>query len=127
MAKISGKIFSDRKVPKTGPHPLSMFDLTLWVFVCHQMLELFVFPSETLLCLALSVTSYVLFVSVWRLYLSPLRHIPGPPLGIITYWYEFWYDVWPGIGQVSLFYVYNEFPVFGGICLIKTLDLLVHQ
>lgn len=109
MANILGWLFSDRKVPKTGPSPLSMFDFALWVFVCHQMLQTFLFALNTYLCFAISVTSYVLFVSVWRLYISPLRHIPGPPFAIVTYWYEFWYDVFPGIGEVrTLLYSKNH-------------------
>ena len=30
---------------------------------------------------------------VYRLFLSPIAKIPGPPLAALTSWYEFYYDV----------------------------------
>lgn len=94
-------IFADRKHPKTGPHPLSLLDFAIWVFAGYQVLSWFFLDQKWLLCLILASLAYMGAVSFYRLYLSPLRKIPGPPLGIITYWYELFYDVWPGIGQVG--------------------------
>jgi len=37
--------------------------------------------------------SYVLYAVISRVFLSPLRHIPGPKLAALTSWYEFYYDV----------------------------------
>ena len=44
------------------------------------------------LCIAL----YVFWGAVWRLYLSPVAHIPGPRLAALTFWSEFYYDVYLG-------------------------------
>lgn len=94
-------IFADRKHPKTGPHPSSLLDFAIWVFAGYQVLT-WCFPDQRrLLSFILAVLAYMGAVSFYRLYLSPLRKIPGPPLGIITYWYELLYDVWPGIGQYT--------------------------
>ena len=37
--------------------------------------------------------SYVLYAVISRVFLNPLRHIPGPKLAALTSWYEFYYDV----------------------------------
>ena len=29
----------------------------------------------------------------YRLFLSPIAHIPGPKLAAVTFWYEFFYEV----------------------------------
>ena len=36
---------------------------------------------------------YSVYGAVWRLYLSPIAHIPGPRLAALTLWVEFYYDV----------------------------------
>ncbi|KAF2728808.1 putative P450 monooxygenase [Polyplosphaeria fusca] len=36
---------------------------------------------------------YLLGTAICRLYLSPVSHIPGPRLAVLTFWYEFYYDV----------------------------------
>lgn len=40
------------------------------------------------LCLA-----YVVYIVIWRTYLSPIAHFPGPKLARVTYLYEFYYDI----------------------------------
>lgn len=36
---------------------------------------------------------YTIYGALWRLYLSPVAHISGPPFAILTFWNEFYYDV----------------------------------
>lgn len=36
---------------------------------------------------------YWITLSVKRLYLSPIAHIPGPKLAALTQYYEFYYDI----------------------------------
>lgn len=35
----------------------------------------------------------IIYVVLWRLFFSPISHIPGPRLAALTSWYEFYYDV----------------------------------
>lgn len=36
---------------------------------------------------------HTISLSIYRVYLSPVAHIPGPKLAAATFWYEFYYDV----------------------------------
>ncbi|KIA75656.1 hypothetical protein HK57_00589 [Aspergillus ustus] len=49
-------------------------------------------PSLALLALGASIL-YTLILTIYRLYLSPVSHIPGPKLAAATWWYQFYYDV----------------------------------
>ena len=37
---------------------------------------------------------YAVGLVVYRLYFHPLSHIPGPPIAIATYLYEWYYDLY---------------------------------
>lgn len=52
-------------------------------------------------CMGVSIVFYVSAVAFHRLWISHLSKFPGPRLAAITFWYEFYYDVWPGTGLVS--------------------------
>ncbi len=52
----------------------------------------------------LGILSYVLYtvaLAVYRLYLHPLGHVPGPWLAATSGWYEFYYDVIIGSAYFS--------------------------
>ena len=36
--------------------------------------------------------AYTIYTVITRIFLSPLRHIPGPKLAALTSWYEFYFD-----------------------------------
>ena len=43
--------------------------------------------------LTFGLAIYTLYGAIWRLYLSPVAHIPGPRFAALTFWNEFYYDV----------------------------------
>ena len=45
------------------------------------------------LAVILSLVAYTLYGALWRLYFSPIAHIPGPRFAALTFWNEFYYDV----------------------------------
>jgi hypothetical protein len=47
------------------------------------------------------VAIYLLGLAIYRLYLTPSAKFPGPRLAVLSYWYEFYYDVWPHEGQYT--------------------------
>ena len=48
------------------------------------------------LALVAGLAAYTLYGAIWRLFLSPIAHIPGPRFAALTFWNEFYYDVYLG-------------------------------
>ena len=49
--------------------------------------------QSTFLLVLLLICLYYVSVAFYRLYLSPLANFPGPKLAALTYWVEFYHDV----------------------------------
>lgn len=52
--------------------------------------------SLTVIAILAATFLYTLYGAVWRLYLSPIAKFPGPWFAALTFWNEFYYDVWLG-------------------------------
>ncbi|KAF2141599.1 uncharacterized protein K452DRAFT_318586 [Aplosporella prunicola CBS 121167] len=50
-------------------------------------------PSLTVTSVSVLLVLYLCYLTVYRLFLSPIARFPGPKLAAWTYWYEYWYDV----------------------------------
>ncbi|KAI4158176.1 MAG: hypothetical protein LQ342_007688 [Letrouitia transgressa] len=64
------------------------------------MAYLFVDKFQIALVLSGFLVSWVVVVIIYRLYLHPAAKFAGPRVAALTYFYEFYYDVWQG-GQYT--------------------------
>ncbi|KAI0905938.1 cytochrome P450 [Ustulina deusta] len=69
----------------------------------------------------LALLAYALYTAIWRAYLSPLAHIPGPRLAALTRLYEMYYDAWLG-GQYT-FKIMELHKEYGPIIRISPWEL----
>lgn len=51
--------------------------------------------TNILLYLVLPYLVYWVVLFIYRITLHPLAKFPGPKLAGATFWYEFYYDIWP--------------------------------
>ncbi|KAI0838317.1 cytochrome P450 [Hypoxylon sp. FL0890] len=68
-----------------------------------------------------SLVGFALYTAVWRVWLGPLAHIPGPRLAALTHLYEAYYDVWLG-GQYT-FKIMELHKKYGPIVRISPREL----
>lgn len=51
-------------------------------------------PLSIISAVGIITVLYLVGLSIYRLYLSPLSKFPGPKLAALTKWYEFYYEVY---------------------------------
>jgi cytochrome P450 len=85
-------------------------------------------PSTTALILGAIIfwCLYWLTVFIYRVYLSPLSHIPGPKLAAATFWYEFYYEIYPNQFQY-LWKIQALNNQYGPIVRINPLHVHIHD
>lgn len=49
---------------------------------------------------SMALILYIIYGAIYRLFLTPIAHIPGPWFAKLTFWNEFYYDVFLG-GQYT--------------------------
>lgn len=81
------------------------------------MFSTYILPS------ILAIIVYFVGLGVYRLYFSPISHIPGPKLAALTLWYEFYYDVIVG-GQYT-FHIAKLHDKYGPIIRINPYEVHV--
>ena len=59
----------------------------------HHLFDLSASLVNGLKFITFGLAIYTLYGAIWRLYLSPVAHIPGPRFAALTFWNEFYYDV----------------------------------
>jgi len=61
--------------------------------------------------------AWLIILTVYRLYFSPIAHFPGPKLAALTQWYEIYYDIYLN-GQFTL-HVKDLHDIYGKTwCLV---------
>ncbi|CAH0020670.1 unnamed protein product [Clonostachys rhizophaga] len=70
-----------------------------------------------------ATTIYLTYCAIWRLYLSPIAHIPGPKLAALTHLYEMYYNNW--LGGKYIWKIQELHDQYGPIIRISPSDLHV--
>jgi cytochrome P450 len=69
---------------------------------------------------------YWLAVGIYRVYFHPLAGIPGPKLAAFTFWYEFYYEIYPNKFQY-LWKIKQLHGQYGPIIRINPIQVHVHD
>ncbi|KAI1110471.1 cytochrome P450 [Nemania sp. NC0429] len=70
-----------------------------------------------------AAVAYVVYCAIWRLYLSPISHFPGPRLAALTHLYEMYYNNW--LGGKYIYKIGELHQQYGPIVRISPCDLHV--
>ncbi|KAL5360631.1 cytochrome P450 [Aspergillus floccosus] len=68
-----------------------------------------------------ALIAYTIYGAIWRLYLSPIAHFPGPRLAALTHLYEIYYNNW--LGGKYLWKIQEMHDKYGPIVRISPTDL----
>ncbi|KAL8995908.1 MAG: hypothetical protein Q9169_004444 [Polycauliona sp. 2 TL-2023] len=68
---------------------------------------------------------YTIYGAIWRLYFSPIAHIPGPRLAALTLWNETYYDIFLGGRYTWKIADYHE--TYGPIIRINPFEVHVND
>ncbi|KAF2722011.1 cytochrome P450 [Polychaeton citri CBS 116435] len=99
----------------------------LMAITAVYILDLLSLPNSVILLAVISIfTYYYILLSIYRLYVSPLSRFPGPKLAALTFWYEFYYDIWPHNFQY-LWKIKDLHTKYGPIVRINPIHLHVHD
>ncbi|RLL96210.1 hypothetical protein CFD26_104014 [Aspergillus turcosus] len=90
----------------------------------EQLSALWDWKNNIVSLLLISTVIYPVALTIYRLYLHPLRSFPGPRLAACTFWYEFYYDVILG-GQYT-FKIRRLHEQYGPIVRINPQELHVY-
>ncbi|CAN9358279.1 unnamed protein product [Alternaria alternata] len=69
---------------------------------------------------------YWLAIGIYRVYFHPLSKIPGPKLAAFTFWYEFYYEIYPHRFQY-LWKIKQLHEEYGPIIRINPLQVHIHD
>ncbi|KAL4993160.1 cytochrome P450 [Aspergillus recurvatus] len=70
-----------------------------------------------------ALIAYTIYGGIWRLYLSPIAHFPGPRLAALTHLYEVYYNNW--LGGKYIWKIQEMHDKYGPIVRISPTDLHV--
>lgn len=82
------------------------------------------FSWQQALCLGGGIWfTYAILLAIYRLWLSPLAHIPGPKLAALTQLYELYYDI--VLGEQYTFKIIDMHEKYGPIVRINPWEVHV--
>lgn len=82
------------------------------------------------LLLILAASLYMIYGAIYRLYLCPVAKFPGPRFAALTFWNEFYYDVWLGGRSTVRQFLESSSYVWGvvkhalGVSRVSALNIL---